>query len=151
MRRETRHEEEPAAHHRRELLARDRERYGARDVGAKPHRLGLLLCRVRRAGARHGLQRLHVHEDPVQLLDVTREILLGETEACELRDVAHVIRCHGHQSIPRSSPAKAITSRLRPIPSSSKSTVTFASLPAPLTSAMVPEPKVRCVTRAPTT
>src|SRR5690606_11501062 len=97
------------------------------------------------------LERLHVREDAVEFLDVACEPLLRQGEPRELRDVPHVVRCHRHQSIPRSRPAKAITSRFRPTPSSSKSTVTFASFPLPLTSAIVPDPNVRCVTRSPRT
>ena len=59
------------------------------------------------------------------------------TDQCPVADSTRQVAA---QSNPRESPAKAITRRFFPIDSSSKSTVTFASFPLPVTSEMVPEP-----------
>ena len=76
-------------------------------------------------------QHVHVLEDRVQLRDERRCALVVESEARERGDVANVVERDGHYSSPRSRLACAMTSVLRPIVSSSKSILTFASRPVP--------------------
>src|SRR6476469_11243865 len=89
-------------------------------------------------------------EDGVQL---ARQLLrLGgrEAEARERGNVVDVVDRDGHYSMSRSRLACATTRVLRPIVSSSKSIFALRSRPLPASSAITPEPNLRCRTRAPT-
>ena len=142
VRREPGDEEESVAHLRGERLARDGERdlrpvivAGAVVVDRRPGA-------ARRHAAGDAAQHLHVCEDAVQLPDQLRDLLGREAEPREGRHMPYV-GWRDHQPIPRSRPAYATTSRLRPMASSSKSIVTLASRPRPDSSAMVPLAEAR--------
>src|SRR5262249_47487058 len=95
-------------------------------------------------------QHVHMPKDRVQLTRERREPRIIDLQSSKRCDVSYVVECDRHYSHPRSSPACAATSVLRPIAGSSKSTRTLSSRPDPDISAITPEPNVLCLTFSPT-
>lgn len=144
---ESGNQKEAVAHRRREIGWRALQWNGWSDVG--PERHAAFRC-ARRIGGGKLREKLHVLEDGAQLDGRDASSLLGNPEPREGGNVAHFVQRDAHAPISRSRFACATTNVLRPIDSSSKSTLAFNSRPEPDSSAMVPAPNFRWRTRAPT-